>query len=328
MAHPSLPAWLPAGIMIDDIVASMAGLAAFLALTMIYQTLRLDRSFDRRLNSIRDRRQQLRESGLAARGRRNRPRGMPTGIMHRVVQQLNLLRSREAAVAQLMLARAGIRTRDAMVVYFFCRLSLPFAFGLAAALDLYLVPILPVRPSAQLPVLAGAIIAGLFAPGLYLKNKISRRRDRLQKALPDGLDLLVICVEAGLTLDAALGRVGRELGRSWPELAEEFGLTAVELAFLLDRRQALRNLGLRTDLAPLRGVINTLQQAEKFGTPLANSLRVLSTEFRDTRMLKAEEKAARLPALLTVPMMVFILPVLFIVLLGPAALNAYSALVH
>ncbi len=312
MAHPSLPAWLPAGIVIDDIVASMAGLAAFLALTVIYQTLRLDRSFDRRLSSIRDRRQQLRESGLAARGRRNRSRGMPTGIMHRVVQQLNLLRSREAAVAQLMLARAGIRTRDAMVVYFFCRVSLPFAFGLATALDLYLIPILPVRPS----------------PGLYLKNKISRRRDRLQKALPDGLDLLVICVEAGLTLDAALGRVGRELGRSWPELAEEFGLTAVELAFLLDRRQALRNLGLRTDLAPLRGVINTLQQAEKFGTPLANSLRVLSTEFRDTRMLKAEEKAARLPALLTVPMMVFILPVLFIVLLGPAALNAYSALVH
>jgi tight adherence protein C len=328
MAPSTLPAWLPAGITIDDLVAAMAGLAAFLALTAIFQTLRLDRSFARRLKAIGDRRQLLRASGLAARGQRSRPRPTQTGIMHRVVQQLNLLRSREAAEAQLMLARAGFRTRDAMVVYFFCRVSLPFAFGLAAALDLYLVPILPVGPTWQLPVLAGAIIAGMFAPGLSIKNKISRRRDRLLKALPDGLDLLVICVEAGLTLDAALARVGRELGLSWPELAEEFALTAVELAFLLDRCQALRNLGLRTDLAPLRGVINTLQQAEKFGTPLANSLRVLSTEFRDTRMIKAEEKAARLPALLTVPMMIFILPVLFIVLLGPAALNAYSTLMH
>jgi tight adherence protein C len=306
----------------------MAGIAALLALTAIYQTLRSERSFERRLRTIGDRREQLRENGLSARDRRNRSRVTPSGFMHRVVQELNLLRSREAAVAQLMLARAGIRARDAMVLYFFCRISLPFTFGLAAAFDLYLIPILPMPRSAQLPVLAGAIIAGLFAPSLYLKNKISRRRDRLQKALPDGLDLLVICVEAGLTLDAALGRVGRELARSWPELAEEFGLTAVELAFLLDRRQALRNLALRTDLAALRGVINTLQQAEKFGTPLANSLRVLSTEFRETRMLKAEEKAARLPALLTVPMMVFILPVLFIVLLGPAALNAFGTPAH
>jgi tight adherence protein C len=138
----------------------------------------------------------------------------------------------------------------------------------------------------------------------------------------------VICVEAGLTLDAALARVARELGQSWPALADEFGLAAIEMTFLPERRQALENLGQRTDLPDLRGVINTLQQAERYGTPLANSLRVLSAEFRETRMMRAEEKAARLPSLLTLPMMVFILPVLFIVLLGPALLTALVTLSH
>jgi hypothetical protein len=143
----------------------------------------------------------------------------------------------------------------------------------------------------------------------------------MQKGLPDALDLMVICAEAGLSLDATLNRVSRELEASWPELAEEFGITAAELTFLPDRRQAFDNLNLRTNMASVRGVVNTLLQTAKFGTPLANSLRVLAAEFRDARMIKAEEKAARLPALLTVPLILFILPTLFIVLLGPAVLG-------
>jgi tight adherence protein C len=292
----------------------------------VYQALKFDGSFDRRLKALREKRQELRDTGLMARSSRPRSRPTPQGLMHGILHQLNLLRSREARDAQALLAQAGYRSSDAMVLFLFCRLTLPCLFGLLTALDVFMVPVVPVAAAARLPVLIFAVIAGLFAPTVYLKNASAKRRTALQKALPDGLDLLVICVEAGLTLDAALTRVARELGHSWPALADEFGLTAIELAFLPDRRQALDNLGQRANLAALRGVINTLQQAEKFGTPLAASLRVLSAEFRESRMLRAEEKAMRLPSLLTVPMMVFILPVLFIVLLGPAMLNVLSTM--
>jgi tight adherence protein C len=318
--------WLPAGVSLDDVVSIVAGVATFVVLGMVYQVLSYDGSLARRLKQLADRRQKLRATGLIARSRRARPSRLPQGLMHRILHQLNLLRSHEAREAQRLLAQAGYRSNDAMVLFLFCRLTLPCLFGLAAAIDIFMVPVLPIVGAARLPVLILAIAAGLFAPTIYLKNASTKRRAALQKGLPDGLDLLVICVEAGLTLDAALTRVARELGRSWPALADEFGLTAIELAFLADRRQALENLGARSNLPALRGVINTLQQAEKFGTPLASSLRVLSAEFRESRMMRAEEKAARLPSLLTVPMMIFILPVLFIVLLGPALLGALRAI--
>ncbi|MDX1541814.1 MAG: type II secretion system F family protein, partial [Geminicoccaceae bacterium] len=167
----------------------------------------------------------------------------------------------------------------------------------------------------------GAGALGFFAPDLYVSNATTKRQKALQKALPDGLDLLVICAESGLALDAALERVAGELGGASPELAEELSLTSVELGFLPDRRQALLNLNRRTDLPAIRGVVNTLVQTEKYGTPLSQSLRVLAHEFRDQRMMKAEEKAARLPAVMTVPMIVFILPTLFIVLMGPAIIS-------
>ena len=139
--------------------------------------------------------------------------------------------------------------------------------------------------------------------------------------MPDALDLLVICAEAGLSLDAALVRVSRELEMTWPELSEEFAITAAELTYLPERNAAFDNLNARTNMASIRGVVNTLLQTAKFGTPLAQSLRVLAAEFREARMTRAEEKAARLPAMLTVPMIVFILPTLFIVVLGPAVLS-------
>lgn len=181
--------------------------------------------------------------------------------------------------------------------------------------------------SARLLLLLGAVVAGFYAPDLYLSNRAAKRRVALARQLPDGLDLLVVCAEAGLSLDVALTRVAEEIGKSAPELAEEFGLTAVELNFMPDRRQALANLGRRVDLPAVRGVVNTLIQTEKYGTPLAQSLRVLASEFREERLLRAEEKAARLPAILTVPMIVFILPALFIVLVGPAILDVYDNLI-
>jgi tight adherence protein C len=180
---------------------------------------------------------------------------------------------------------------------------------------------LPVPPDLRfMPAIAAALL-GFYAPNIYLKNVAAKRAKQLQLALPDGLDLMVICAEAGLSLDATLLRVARELAASWPELAEEFALTAAELTFMPDRRLAFENLNNRTDSDAIRAVVNTLQQTAKFGTPLAHSLRILANESRAARMTRAEEKAARLPAMLTVPMILFILPTLFIVLLGPAAIN-------
>jgi tight adherence protein C len=186
----------------------------------------------------------------------------------------------------------------------------------------------PIPPTfGFLPPVAG-VLFGFYVPKIYLRNAAAKRAKSIQLALPDGLDLMVICAEAGLSLDAALVRVARELGNGAPELGEELAITAAELTFLPDRRLAFDNLNARTNSDGIRAVVNTLQQTAKFGTPLAQSLRVLATEMRAARITRAEEKAARLPALLTVPMILFILPTLFIVLLGPAAIGIIDTFAH
>jgi tight adherence protein C len=172
---------------------------------------------------------------------------------------------------------------------------------------------------------AAAVGFGYKFPDIYLTNLIGKRTDAVRKGLPDALDLLVICAEAGLTVDAAFNRVAKELGRSYPELGDEFALTAIELSFLSERRQAFENLAWRVNLEAVKGVTTTMVQTERYGTPLASALRVLSAEFRNERMMRAEEKAARLPAIMTVPLILFILPVLFIVILGPAACSIADA---
>ena len=178
----------------------------------------------------------------------------------------------------------------------------------------------------KLAVTIGCVLFGAYLPDMVIKNAASKRSDKIRKALPDGLDLMVICAEAGLSLDATLMRVSQEMEQTAPELADELSLTGLELGFLPDRRKALQNLMLRVDLPGVRGVVNSLMQAERYGTPLAQSLRVMSADSRNERIMKAEEKASRLPALMTVPMIVFILPPLFIVLIGPAVLKTIDAM--
>lgn len=175
------------------------------------------------------------------------------------------------------------------------------------------------------PGMRAVIGLGYKGPELYIGNLISKRTDAIRKGLPDALDLLVICAEAGLTVDASFNRVARELGRAYPELGDEFALTAIELSFLSERRQAFENLAWRVNLEAVKGVTTTMVQTERYGTPLASALRVLSAEFRNERMMRAEEKAARLPAIMTVPLILFILPVLFVVILGPAACSIADA---
>jgi tight adherence protein C len=311
--------WLPPGVQLDDIIVVLASLAVLAMFFAIWQALRPNTAFERRFEQIVRRKESLRQTALAT--RRSSHRRGPAGLMHEAVTRLNLLRSRHAAEARQLLARAGMRSQDAMVRFLFAQISLPFAFGFLMLADTHLFHLMPLPPQFAFMAPIGAVLFGFYAPKLYLKNIGDKRAKQIQLGLPDGLDLMVICAEAGLSLDAALVRVSRELANTWPELAEEFGMTAAELTFLPERRMAFDNLNARTDSEGIRGVVNTLQQTAKFGTPLAQSLRVLAAEMRTARMTRAEEKAARLPALLTIPMMIFILPTLFIVLLGPAAIN-------
>lgn len=319
-AFERLVNYIPFGLTLPDLVALLAGAATFAAVLGLLLSTRIGSPFDRRLKSIKQRQTDLRSQMLEPK-RRERARRRSSGAMHRLVQRLNLLRSKHATEAQLLLARAGFRSQEAMVRYLFFRLILPMTFGLAMTIDAYWVPIVAIGESYRALASFGGVLLGFYAPPLYLKNTTEKRYKEITRAVPDGLDLMVICAGAGLSLDGSLQRVARELSKTWPALAEEFTLTAVELTFLPDRKQALTNLTQRADLAPIRSVVSTLQQTEKFGTPLVQSLKVLAGEFRDQRMMKAEEKAARLSVLLTLPMIGFIMPALFIVLLGPAALN-------
>ncbi|RMD64317.1 MAG: type II secretion system F family protein, partial [Alphaproteobacteria bacterium] len=223
------------------------------------------------------------------------------------------------------LMRAGWRSKDAIIRYLFFKLALPFVFGTLAVLLFYGLDAYDLAPMTKLGMTIGSVLAGAYLPDLIVKNAAQKRVDKIRKALPDALDLMVICAEAGLSLDATLMRVSQEMEDTAPELADELSLTGLELGFLSDRRKALQNLSLRVDLPGMRGVVNTLLQAERYGTPLAQSLRVMAADSRNERIMRAEEKAARLPAVLTVPMVVFILPPLFIVLLGRAVLNTIDA---
>ena len=316
-----LPAWLGP----ESAVSLGAGVAALAAVLAVWQGMVARHPLERRLKALRRHRDAL-KAGLVAPGRsHSRPRAA-VGAMGRVVNRLKLARGRQARGLSGRLAEAGWRTKDALVIYLFFKLSLPLVSGGLAALPLYAFKLWDLPPLAALAVALTSVLAGAYAPELFVANVIATRRKSIQKGLPDALDLMVICAEAGLTLDASLERVSAEMRRSAPELADEFGLAAVELGFLPERSQALANLAARVDMASIRGLVNTLAQTEKYGTPLARSLRVLSSEYRDERMLKAEEKAAKLPATLTLPLVLFILPSLFIVLLGPAILSAIDGL--
>lgn len=214
------------------------------------------------------------------------------------------------------MARAGLRQPHAILFYQIGSMAAP---GLGGVLMWLAAPLVTDAP--RLLVAAGGIAAGAVAPRLWLANHIARRQDALRRQFADMLDLYVICVEAGLNLDAAMARVAREIHGAAPQLADELQLTAIELGFLPDRREAFSNLLLRVPLPEFRSLVGMFEQTEHYGTPLANALRGLAQEYRTDGLLKAEDRAARLPAILTVPMIIFILPPLFIVLIGPAILQ-------
>ena len=301
----------------------LSAVATFMVLVALYAIMTVKDPMARRVKALNDRREQLKAGITASTSKRRaklNARSETTDRMRSLLASLKVLQDEQLKAAQVKLMQAGIRSKDAAVAVIFGRMMLPIVLGLGAVVMIYLVDYFPDwTPLKKFGATAAALIGGYKAPEIYLKNKIQKRSDAIRKGRPDALDLLVICAEAGLTVDAAFGRVARELGKGYPELGDEFMLTSIELGFLTERRQAFENLATRVDLDAVRGVVTTMIQTEKYGTPLASALRVLSAEFRNERMMRAEEKAARLPAIMTVPLICFILPTLFVVILGPAA---------
>jgi tight adherence protein C len=307
----------------------LTGVAALAVMLAIYAAVTVRDPMAKRVKSLNERREQL-KAGIITSAVKKRAsivrKNETTDRMRSTLKGMKVLQETELKKIQQKLAQAGIRNKEMAVAVVFGRLILPVVFGVIALFLFYVSNMFPEWGGVKRFFgFAGMVIAAYKAPDLYIQNMISKRSDAIRKGLPDALDLLVICAEAGLTVDAAFNRVAKELGRAYPELGDEFTLTAIELSFLTERRMAFENLAYRVDLDAVRGVVTTMIQTERYGTPLASALRVLSAEFRNERMMRAEEKAARLPAIMTVPLILFILPTLFVVILGPAACSISDA---
>jgi tight adherence protein C len=311
----------------ETLVVLAASLAVFVILVIVWKSLLEPKPESNRLKDLKSRREQLREGLLASTGKvgNSEVAASSMSFMRKVVGRANILKGDVAKDVGDKLARAGMRTKDAMVAYTFFKGALPFVGG---AVGLIVINMFAPEDMVYFQRVAAALIVSVlmfFVPDLYIKQLSKKRQKLLQKGLPDALDLMVVCAQAGLSLDSAISRVAKEVAFSSPTVGEELSLTALELGFLPERKAALENLKSRTGLKDIASVCTTLVQSEKYGTPLAYALKVLSAEFRRERMMRAEEKAAQLPAIMTLPLALFILPVLFMVIIGPAIITAVGS---
>jgi tight adherence protein C len=262
-----------------------------------------------------------RERERLARGEKVALRRSPKQYMQRIVEQFNLNKWVGQEEARELLVQAGYRGQAPYVTYLFFRMIMPALMLVVSLFYVFVVLELNQPSSVKIGICLLATFLGMKLPSLFLKNKIQKRQLSIKRAFPDALDLLLICVESGMSIEAGFRKVSGEIGTQSIPLAEEFTLTTAELSYLQERRQAYDNLARRTNLDGVKSVCMALQQAERYGTPLATTLRVMAQDNRDMRMSEAEKKAAGLPPKLTVPMILFFLPVLFIVILGPAAIR-------
>jgi len=282
----------------------------------------------RRMKSVALEREKIRqrERERLARGEKEKIslRQSPKLYMQQVVERFNLTKWLAQEEARVKLVQAGYRGQAPYVAFLFFRLIVPIALFLVALFYLFVVVEMDQTATVKIGLCLGAAYLGMHVPYMFLKNRIAKRQLSIRRAFPDALDLLLICVESGMSIEAAFKKVSQEIGSQSIPLAEELTLTTAELSYLQDRRQAYDNLAKRTDIDGVRSVCMALQQAERYGTPLAQTLRVMAQENRDMRMSEAEKKAAALPPKLTVPMILFFLPVLFVVILGPAAIRVMA----
>ena len=313
----ALPRWLS----VDDFYVLLTGATAFLCVLAISSSFSDRNPMMSKIRAIQERRQNLQKESRAPKGRKKPETSV--NFMRAVVIRFQLLKKNQVGHLEAKLIEAGFRSNDAIYVLTFFNLITPIILGIIGFFYMRYKQQLPGAVPSTMnfvwPIL-GAYL-GLKLPGYYVGHVRKKRYASIQKALSDTLDLMTICAEAGLSLATMLDRVSKELAMTYPEISEELMLTSIEIGFLPDRNKALTNLAERCTLQEVRGISSVLIQTEKYGTPIAQALRVLANEFRQTRMLRAEQKAARLPALMTVPMILFILPTLFIVIIAPAAVK-------
>lgn len=268
--------------------------------------------------------QRLTELSVREAQRSGRLRQEPKGYMQMIVEKLNLRAQLDTEDMRNRLRMAGLRGQAPVVAFMFFRIAAPPAFFLASLFYLFVLSDFGYGTQTNLLISVFLGAAGYYAPNIFIENLIQKRRTAIKMAFPDALDMLLICVQSGMTAESAFGKVAREITSQSIELAEELSLTNAELSFLQDRKQAYENLAKRTGLPTVKGVCTALIQAEKYGTAVSQALRVMAKENRDTRLSEAEAKAAALPPKLTVPMILFFLPVLFVIILAPAAINYYQ----
>jgi tight adherence protein C len=280
-------------------------------------------SLSNRMKAVAIEREKMRqrERERLARGEKVTLRRTPKQYMQRIVEQFNLNKWLGQEEARALLVQAGYRGQAPYVTFLFFRLVTPIVATAVAAFYVFVVLKLNYPPTVKIGMCIGAAYLGIKLPAIFLKNKITKRQLSIKRAFPDALDLLLICVESGMSIEAAFKKVAAEIGSQSIPLAEELTLTTAELSYLQERKQAYENLAKRTNIDGVKSVCMALQQAERYGTPLGQTLRVMAQENRDMRMMEAEKKAAGLPPKLTVPMILFFLPVLFIVILGPAGIR-------
>jgi tight adherence protein C len=305
------------------VVTMLTAIAAMAAVYTVAMPFVSGDNLDRRLKAVALERNQIRarEREKLARGERVSLRQSPRAFVQSVVEQLNLRKWLGEDKTRSMLVQAGYRGQAPYVSYLFFRMIIPIAAFLAAVMYIFVLSKLAYPTMVKVGIVLGVTWFGMKIPELFLKNMIARRHLSIRRAFPDALDLMLICVESGMSVDAAFRKVGEEIANQSIPLAEELGLTTAELSYLQERRVAYENLAKRTNLEGVRSVCTALIQAERYGTPLGQALRVMAQENRDMRMSEAEKKAAGLPPKLTVPMILFFLPVLFVVILGPAAIR-------
>ena len=306
-------------------IAALVGMAAAATLITVLEPFFVKDKLAERMRSVGNYRDSLRQQQrelMAKKANAKLRQTSPQGAIKEIVESLKLLEVFDADSARKTLMMAGFRGQGPVFTFMAARLGLPFVAGAVVGVYVYLLGGFELDSFGKLLATMAGFFAGFYMPNLYISNAVSKRQQKLQEAWPDALDLLLICVESGMSIEAAFQKVGDEVGANCPELAEELGLTTAELSYLQERKQAYVNLSERTGLESVKSVVTALIQSEKYGTPLGQSLRVMAKESRELRMQEAEKKAAALPPKLTVPMIGFFLPVLFAVILGPAILSA------
>ncbi|MGR4862701.1 type II secretion system F family protein [Caulobacter sp. LARHSG274] len=309
----------------SNLLSAFVAIVVFATIVTLAAPAMNSNGLEGRLKSVANRREELRRRSREALNQKSGAGGVlrhsDEGMYKNVVERLQLSRLLEDPKVVDKLAQAGFRGPKPVSTFYFFRFVAPLVFAAVAALYLYVINGFGLLPMQKLAACLVALTAGYYAPNIYIQNIAQKRRGSIVSAFPDALDLMLICVESGMSIEAAIAKVGAEVGSASIELAEELSLLTAELSYLPERRLAYEGLSRRTNHPGIRSVVTAMIQAERYGTPLGSALRVMAKENRELRLSAAEKKAAALPAKLTVPMILFFLPVLFVVILGPAIIT-------